>query len=83
MAAMKKLFVQFFQPFLTAFVASLHASSSTKITSSGAGEVAATWDFSKAFEKWDSVFDDLLRGLEGKAAQVRSQSYLTKMTVRT
>ncbi|KAF7800328.1 hypothetical protein EIP86_011578 [Pleurotus ostreatoroseus] len=71
LAAMKKLFVQFFQPFLTAFVASLHASSSTKITSSGAGEVAATWDFSKAFEKWDSIFDDLLRGLEGKAAQDR------------
>ncbi|KAJ3556901.1 hypothetical protein NM688_g1770 [Phlebia brevispora] len=71
LAAMKKLFVQYFGPFLTAFVASLHAVSGAKVASSGVGEVATTWDFAKAFEKWDALFDDLLRTLESKAAQDR------------
>jgi signal recognition particle receptor subunit alpha len=67
LAALKTLFVQLFQPFLAAFVASLHAASTGKIS---AGGIATTWDFGKAFERWDKLFDDVLRGLENKATQV-------------
>ena len=28
------------------------------------------WNFAKAFEGWDKVFDKLLKGIEEKAAQV-------------
>jgi len=30
-----------------------------------------SWNFAKAFDGWDKVFDKLLKGLEDKAAQVR------------
>ena len=63
LAAMKRLFVQYFEPFVTAFIASLH--SLTTLTSPSSFP-----DFSKAFEKWDMLFDKLLKGLEEKAAQV-------------
>ncbi|KAI0312464.1 P-loop containing nucleoside triphosphate hydrolase protein [Amylostereum chailletii] len=65
LAALKTLFVKLFQPFLASFVASMHAAQS------GVATVAsdpAMWNFSKAFEGWDTVFDKLLRGLEEKAA---------------
>lgn len=65
---LKKLFIQYFGPFLTSFVASLHASSSGQPTR----DSAMSWDFSKAFEGWDAAFDQLLKGLEQKAAQVRT-----------
>ena len=70
LVALKALFVQLFQPFLSTFVASLHASSTGKVSTT---DTATTWDFTKAFEKWDKLFDDVLRGLENKAAQVRTQ----------
>lgn len=65
MAAMKTLFVQLFEPFLTAFVASLHRK---------VGEVASVmdWNFAMAFDGWDKMFDKLIKGLEDKATQVRS-----------
>ena len=63
LAAMKRLFVQYFEPFVTAFIASLHSLATIKPPS-------AFSDFSKAFEKWDMLFDKLLKGLEEKAAQV-------------
>ncbi|KAH9842844.1 P-loop containing nucleoside triphosphate hydrolase protein [Rhodofomes roseus] len=70
LAALKTLFVKLFQPFLATFVASLHAAS-TGALSSNASQAAATWNFAKAFDGWDNVFDKLLRGLEDKAAQDR------------
>ena len=63
LVAMKRLFVQYFEPFVTAFIASLH--SLTTLTSPSSFP-----DFSKIFEKWDMLFDKLLKGLEEKAAQV-------------
>ncbi|KAI0736938.1 P-loop containing nucleoside triphosphate hydrolase protein [Fomitopsis betulina] len=70
LAALKTLFVKLFEPFLATFVASLHAASSGKLTSNSA-QTAATWNFSKAFDGWNDVFDKLLRGLEDKATQER------------
>ncbi|EIM90217.1 P-loop containing nucleoside triphosphate hydrolase protein [Stereum hirsutum FP-91666 SS1] len=72
LAALKTLFVKLFQPFLTNFVASLH-SINTRVASaaSTAASTATSWDFVKAFDGWDSVFDKLLRGLEEKAAAER------------
>ena len=72
LAALKSLFIKLFEPFLATFVASLHAVNSGKLSS----ELTASWNFSKAFEGWDKVFDKLLRGLEDKAAQA-SFSLLT------
>lgn len=66
MAALKTLFIKLFEPFLASFVASLHAINSGKVA---VGDAVAQWDFSKAFEGWDKIFDKLLRGLEDKAAQ--------------
>lgn len=70
LAALKTLFVKLFEPFLTTFVASLHAVTNGKLSSSYAETIATSWDFAKAFENWDSIFDKLLRGLEDKSAQV-------------
>jgi hypothetical protein len=70
MAALKTVFVKLFEPFLAAFIASLHAASSGKIGSAG-GATPLTWDFAKAFEGWDLAFDKLLRGFEEKASKVR------------
>ena len=74
LAAIRTLFVKLFQPFLATFVASLHAASSStaSLKASGSGsETALTWDFARAFEKWDAIFDDLLKKFEAKSAQVR------------
>ena len=68
LAALRTLFVKMFEPFLAAFVASLHAVSSAKIATFGPVE---QWNFASAFKDWDNVFDKLLHGLESKAAQVR------------
>lgn len=83
--ALKTLFIKLFQPFLATFVASLHAISSGKAISA-----AVQWDFAKAFEGWDKVFDKILRGLEDKAAQVSSYTacwmnaiLMTSVTRRT
>ncbi|PCH38272.1 signal recognition particle binding protein [Wolfiporia cocos MD-104 SS10] len=63
--ALKTVFLKLFEPFLTAFVASLHAASSVS------GQASSTWNFATAFENWDSVFDKILRGFEEKATQDR------------
>lgn len=61
---MKNLFIQYFGPFVTAFVASLH-------TVNAKGSEAVNWDFASAFKRWDSAFDELLKKLEEKASLVR------------
>ncbi|EJD05749.1 P-loop containing nucleoside triphosphate hydrolase protein [Fomitiporia mediterranea MF3/22] len=67
LAAIKALFVKLFEPFLATFVESLHSlnNKSARVAS------LQTWDFLKAFEGWDRVFDKLLKGLEDKSAQDR------------
>ncbi|KAG1795831.1 SRP54-type protein [Suillus subaureus] len=70
LAALKALFIKLFEPFLATFVASLHAIKSGKLVSGAARDSAKTWNFAKAFEGWDGVFDKLLKGFEDKAAQV-------------
>ncbi|KAJ2931333.1 hypothetical protein H1R20_g5688, partial [Candolleomyces eurysporus] len=67
LATLKRLFVQYFEPFLTAFVASIHTLNSAKNVASQ----ATSWDFAKAFEGWDTIFDKVLRGIEEKAANER------------
>ncbi|KAI1796002.1 signal recognition particle binding protein [Ganoderma leucocontextum] len=63
--ALKTLFIKLFQPFLATFVASLHVASTASV------DASTSWNFTKAFEGWDAVFDKLLRGLEDKTAQER------------
>jgi signal recognition particle receptor subunit alpha len=65
LTAMKRLFVHYFEPILTAFVASLHA-----INATSAALQNSTWDFKKSFKNWDLLFDKLLKELEEKAASV-------------
>ena len=63
---MKRVFMEYFGPFVASFVASLH-----KINHAGTLAVQeATWDFSQTFERWDSLFNTLLKSLEEKAALV-------------
>lgn len=68
LAALKALFVKLYQPFLSTFVASLRAPAGK----TGGPQASLSWDLASAFAKWDSIFDDVLRGLENKAAQVRT-----------
>jgi carbohydrate-binding DOMON domain-containing protein len=70
LVAAKALFVELFQPFLSSFVASLHAIGSAKLASSPSGESGINWDFAKALADWDKYFDKLLRTFEEKAIQV-------------
>ncbi|KAF6764995.1 signal recognition particle binding protein [Ephemerocybe angulata] len=67
LSALKTLFIKYFEPFLAAFVASLHALNTART----AVTQATAWDFSKALEGWDTIFDKVLRGLEEKAAHER------------
>jgi hypothetical protein len=69
LTAMKALFIKLFEPFLATFVASLHAMNSGGQAPSTARE-PSSWNFAKAFEGWDKVFDKLLKGIEDKAVQV-------------
>ena len=71
LGALKTVFVEIFQPFLAAFVASLHAVNSTAVALSNSTSEPSRWNFAKAFEGWDAAFDKLLKGLENKAAEVR------------
>ncbi|KAE9406793.1 signal recognition particle binding protein [Gymnopus androsaceus JB14] len=68
LAALKSLFVKLFQPFLTTFVASLHAGSTAKAS---IADAVTSWNFATAFNGWDKYFDTLLKTLEDKAAQER------------
>jgi signal recognition particle receptor subunit alpha len=67
---MKALFIKLFEPFLATFVASLHAMNKGKLTSLPTRDTTSLWNFAKAFDGWDKVFDKLLRGFEEKAAMV-------------
>ncbi|KIJ37735.1 hypothetical protein M422DRAFT_781620 [Sphaerobolus stellatus SS14] len=67
LSAMQTLFLKLFQPFLTSFVASLHAASST-VTAVN----AVVFDFHKALEGWDKYFDRLLAGYEEMAGKERN-----------
>ncbi|EFI28412.1 signal recognition particle binding protein [Coprinopsis cinerea okayama7 len=67
LSAIKTLFIKYFEPFIAAFVASLHAIN----TARAAAVQTTSWDFSKAFEGWDNIFDKVLRGFEEKAALER------------
>ncbi|KAF8436962.1 SRP54-type protein [Boletus edulis BED1] len=71
LTAMKALFIKLFEPFLATFVASLHAMNNGKQAPCTARDPSAPWNFAKAFEGWDKVFDKLLKGIEEKAAQER------------
>ncbi|KAH9981519.1 P-loop containing nucleoside triphosphate hydrolase protein [Lactifluus volemus] len=71
LGALKTVFVKLFQPFLAAFVASLHAVNSSAVALSNSASDPIRWNFAKAFEGWDAVFDKLLKGLENKAAEDR------------
>lgn len=57
-----------FEPFLTSFVASLHA-----LNNSTRAALPQSWNFEKAFEGWDKLFDKVLRGLEDRDSQVRDE----------
>ena len=65
---MKALFIKLFEPFLTTFVASLHAMSKGKLGTSRYGQ--SSWTFTEVFQGWDKLFADLLKTFEDKAAQV-------------
>lgn len=71
LGALKTVFVKLFQPFLAAFVASLHAVNNTAVVLSNATSQPTRWNFAKVLEGWDAAFDKLLKGLENKAAEVR------------
>ncbi|KAG6379125.1 SRP54-type protein [Boletus reticuloceps] len=71
LTAMKALFIKLFEPFLATFVASLHAMNNGKQAPCTARDPSASWNFAKAFEGWDKLFDKLLKGIEEKAAQER------------
>lgn len=75
LAALKALFIKLFEPFLTTFVASLHAIKNGKVA---ARDAPKSWNFANAFDGWDGIFDKLLKGFEDKAAQVRlfSRTYI-------
>ncbi|KAJ3850902.1 signal recognition particle binding protein [Lentinula lateritia] len=68
LAALKAIFVKLFQPFLTTFVASLHADSRGKGSTAG---FVTSLNLASAFEGWDTYFEALLKKLEDKAAQER------------
>lgn len=64
LVALKTLFVKYYEPIIAAFVASLHALNSAKATALE----PTSWNFATAFEKWDGIFDNVLRGLEDKVS---------------
>jgi len=72
LSAIKALFVKLFEPFLTSFVTSMHALRNGAAATKASVLASHSWDFAKAFEGWDKVFDKVLRGFEDKAAQVSS-----------
>lgn len=68
--ALKTLFIKYYEPFIAAFVASLHALNSAKTTAFE----PTSWNLSKAFENWDSIFDKILQGLEDKNRKSRAKA---------
>ncbi|KAH9997500.1 SRP54-type protein [Russula vinacea] len=80
LGALKTVFVKLFQPFIAAFVASLHAVNNTAVALSNSASEPTRWNFVKALEGWDATFDKLLKGLESKAAEDRK--YRLRPTAR-
>jgi len=80
LGALKTVFVKLFQPFIAAFVASLHAVNNTAVALSNSASEPTRWNFVKALEGWDVTFDKLLKGLENKAAEDRK--YRLRPTAR-
>jgi len=68
---MRRLFIQLFEPVLTAFVASLHTVNNAK----AAAFQTTTWDFQKMFKSWDVLFDKLLKELDDKVSTVSQFPY--------
>lgn len=77
LAALKTLFVKLFEPFLSTFVASLHAGTAAKAS---LAETVTTWNFASVFEGWDKYFNALLKQLEEKAALVSDTSPLATVS---
>ncbi|KAG8217317.1 signal recognition particle, alpha subunit, N-terminal-domain-containing protein [Butyriboletus roseoflavus] len=75
LTAMRALFIKLFEPFLATFVASLHAMNNGKQALSTVRDPSTSWNFAKAFEGWDKVFDKLLKGIEEKASQERKSRF--------
>ncbi|KAF9228661.1 P-loop containing nucleoside triphosphate hydrolase protein [Gyrodon lividus] len=75
LTAMKALFVKLFEPFLATFVASLHAMNNGKLASSPGQDTTTFWNFARAFDGWDKVFEKLLKGFEDKAALERKSRF--------
>ncbi|KAK0240567.1 signal recognition particle binding protein [Armillaria nabsnona] len=71
LVALKTLFMKMFEPFLATFVTSLHK---VNAKTTAAKESSTSWNFSKVFERWDQVFDKLLRELEDKDRKSRSRA---------
>lgn len=73
LSAMRRLFIQYFEPVLSAFVASLHT-----VTGKAAASLASSgpWDFLKLFKNWDALFDRLLNELEVKSSAVSHCHYI-------
>lgn len=59
--ALKTLFIKYYEPFIASLVASLHSTKSLTLE-------PTSWNLSKAFENWDSIFDNILQGLEDKVS---------------
>ncbi|KAI6019663.1 SRP54-type protein [Pisolithus orientalis] len=74
LTAIKALFIKLFEPFLATFVASLHAINTGK-SAPPSKNGNTSWNFPKAFDGWDGVFDKLLKGFEDKAAQERKSRF--------
>ncbi|KIN94504.1 hypothetical protein M404DRAFT_168135 [Pisolithus tinctorius Marx 270] len=74
LTAIKTLFIKLFEPFLATFVASLHAINTGK-SAPPSKNGNTSWNFAKAFDGWDGVFDKLLKGFEDKAAQERKSRF--------
>ncbi|KAK0502831.1 signal recognition particle, alpha subunit, N-terminal-domain-containing protein [Armillaria luteobubalina] len=71
LVALKTLFMKMFEPFLATFVTSLRKANA-KATSPK--ENPTSWNFSKVFERWDQVFNKLLRELEDKDRKSRGRA---------
>ncbi|KAL9715022.1 hypothetical protein Ac2012v2_001682 [Leucoagaricus gongylophorus] len=70
--ALKTLFIKYYEPFIAALVASLHALDSAKSVTLE----PTTWNFAKVFENWDNIFNKILQGLEDKHRKSRAKAII-------
>jgi hypothetical protein len=82
--ALKALFVKYFEPAIRTFVDSLHASPSTTSGKKVKGKSEGTkqWDITSMLMGWDKLFDELLKTLQDRAAQVRSSPTIILLPLR-